>query len=1064
MIKNKLDLKFNKLETIFHLADLHIRNVKRHREYREVFERLYDEIKKDTKNAVAVVAGDIVHAKLEMSPELIDLTFEFFERLSEILPVIVITGNHDCNLNNLSRLDALHPILKRIKNGNIFYLKQSGIYDVADTKFVVMSVFDKPEDYIKSSDVNGNMKIALYHGTVHNAVSETGFKLHNDKVSKKTFEGFDIVLLGDIHKTQVVSKYSPKKDTPQAEFCGSLLQQNFGEDIEHGILKWDVSTRKSKFISIINDYAYMTLNIQDGEMPDINLLRPKSRVRLMIKNTLSTRIIEIKALMREKYPHLQDINDIKIPEGSLVQDGINVNKVDTGNARDVSFQNTTIQDFLSRHYSVDVEIIEKIFDINNALNLRLKPVDVQRNIVWKPKVFEFSNMFSYGGGNKIDFNKLKGIVGLFAPNKTGKSNFIEALCFSIFDKSPRALKSDSAMNNKKNSFRAKFLYDIGNNEFRIKRDGTRKPTGEVVVKTDFSVKDNTGERKSLNGERRSSTNLVIRNYLGDYESFIMTALVPQVDLHKGINSNLINMRQADRKTLLNKFLDLTVFQELYELARDEMRTVEVKLDNFNEREFSKELATANIQIKLLTKQYKEINDKKNEYDELYKNINKKINKLTGSLVKIDIIDTDINGLDNNKREHQINIEGIEQTLNECIKMIKVFDTDIQNTKTKLDNIDDNIVEKYKLVEEIKKQRDEAQHNIDKYQIKIDTKRDQLGDYSQLVFESSCDKCIDNKTFVENRMETEDDVAENEAIISTFKQQFADFDQMLLSTKTVRDNYELYLSLKDSLIQKTNDNSIIEQKKITTEHMLDKLKRELDNINESINLYHNNKQTIEQNEITQVSIDEWEQNAITVKDKIDEVANNLMKIYSDLELNKNKKQQIEDEIKEVKNLEIQSTAYKYYTKSVEKDGVPFDLIVKTIPIIENEVNIILSQMVDFRIIFDIDEQGKDIDLKIVYDDNAWAIELTSGMERFIASIAIRVALLSVSTLPRPSFLIVDEGFGNLDSENANNLYRLFDYLRTQFNFVLIVSHLDYIKDTVDTLIELKTEDGFSKIVN
>ena len=274
------------------------------------------------------------------------------------------------------------------------------------------------------------------------------------------------------------------------------------------------------------------------------------------------------------------------------------------------------------------------------------------------------------------------------------------------------------------------------------------------------------------------------------------------------------------------------------------------------------------------------------------------------------------------------------------------------------------------------------------------------------------------------------------------------------------DYYIFLDYSEDLI----GYNIIEQKKITTEHMLDKLKRELDNINESINLYHNNKQTIEQNEITQVSIDEWEQNAITVKDKIDEVANNLMKIYSDLELNKNKKQQIEDEIKEVKNLEIQSTAYKYYTKSVEKDGVPFDLIVKTIPIIENEVNIILSQMVDFRIIFDIDEQGKDIDLKIVYDDNAWAIELTSGMERFIASIAIRVALLSVSTLPRPSFLIVDEGFGNLDSENANNLYRLFDYLRTQFNFVLIVSHLDYIKDTVDTLIELKTEDGFSKIVN
>jgi DNA repair exonuclease SbcCD nuclease subunit len=207
MIHDKLPVKFKILKKIFHLADIHIRNVRRHNEYREVFEKLYDEVQKDTEGAVIVIAGDIVHAKLEMSPELVDLTFELFKRLSSILPTIIITGNHDCNLNNLSRMDTLTSIIKNIDSENLFYLKHSGIYDVADTKFVVMSVFDEPSNFIRADKVTSDTKIAIYHGTVHHAVTDIGLKLYNERVKQSIFDGYDIVLLGDIHRKQVISKY-----------------------------------------------------------------------------------------------------------------------------------------------------------------------------------------------------------------------------------------------------------------------------------------------------------------------------------------------------------------------------------------------------------------------------------------------------------------------------------------------------------------------------------------------------------------------------------------------------------------------------------------------------------------------------------------------------------------------------------------------------------------------------------------------------------------------------------------------------------------------------------------
>ena len=156
------------------------------------------------------------------------------------------------------------------------------------------------------------------------------------------------------------------------------------------------------------------------------------------------------------------------------------------------------------------------------------------------------------------------------------------------------------------------------------------------------------------------------------------------------------------------------------------------------------------------------------------------------------------------------------------------------------------------------------------------------------------------------------------------------------------------------------------------------------------------------------------------------------------------------------------SYQYYLEAIGKDGIPYDLISKTIPELESEINNILGQIVDFVIMLELD--GKNINAKIVYDENKfWPLELSSGMERFIAGLAIRVSLINISNLPRPTFLVIDEGFSSLDQENFSNLPGMFDYLKTQFDFVLTMSHLDIMRDFVDISLDLKKEDDFSKII-
>jgi exonuclease SbcC len=76
-----------------------------------------------------------------------------------------------------------------------------------------------------------------------------------------------------------------------------------------------------------------------------------------------------------------------------------------------------------------------------------------------------------------------------------------------------------------------------------------------------------------------------------------------------------------------------------------------------------------------------------------------------------------------------------------------------------------------------------------------------------------------------------------------------------------------------------------------------------------------------------------------------------------------------------------------------------------------------------------------------------------MEKMMASLAIRVALINVSTLTKTNILIIDEGFGALDETNIEACTRLLKSLKKWFRNILVISHVDSIKDAVDNSLEI-----------
>lgn len=229
----KINVPFTKLQTIAHCADIHIRLFKRHEEYREAFNTFYEQLRQtDLTDGVIVVAGDILHAKTDMSPEMVELASEFLKTLADIAPTFVIAGNHDLNLSNMNRLDSLTPIIKNLNHTNLHYLKHSDIYQVADVDFAVFSILDDREQWPVVEDCRKNArKIALYHGPVHGAQTDIKYVITNRHVDVTTFEGYDVVLLGDIHKYQVLQERSEEFIEVDASEVKELLKKGWQIDV-----------------------------------------------------------------------------------------------------------------------------------------------------------------------------------------------------------------------------------------------------------------------------------------------------------------------------------------------------------------------------------------------------------------------------------------------------------------------------------------------------------------------------------------------------------------------------------------------------------------------------------------------------------------------------------------------------------------------------------------------------------------------------------------------------------------------------------------------------------------
>jgi len=160
----------------------------------------------------------------------------------------------------------------------------------------------------------------------------------------------------------------------------------------------------------------------------------------------------------------------------------------------------------------------------------------------------------------------------------------------------------------------------------------------------------------------------------------------------------------------------------------------------------------------------------------------------------------------------------------------------------------------------------------------------------------------------------------------------------------------------------------------------------------------------------------------------------------------------------------------------KNGVPALLIEQALPDIEYQANDILDRLSGGRmsVSFETERAYKDknredkkqtLDILISDASGQRKYELFSGGEAFRINFAVRLALsrvLAGRAGARLQTLVVDEGFGSQDAEGRQRLIEAINMVSRDFEKILVITHLEDLKDAFPSRIEVRKESGTSLV--
>lgn len=719
------------------------------------------------------------------------------------------------------------------------------------------------------------------------------------------------------------------------------------------------------------------------------------------------------------------------------------------NIQNPSFQVELFQKYLqiNKIEDADFDLIRKIdADINTNIDYNVYDKYRRYSVKW----ISWSNFLSYGKENFFDFTSLKDIVLLNGEpaNQSGKTTFaIDLLHFLLFGKTEKVPTQNLIFNkhlSRETNVIVEGCLNIDGQDYIIKRTLSRPAIEKRTKKSKVTQKveyyriigsdkeelvdyvDNEQEENSI------QTNKAIKEAIGREDDFDLIISVTESNL-----DDLIKKKESERGRLLSRWIGLLPLEEKDKIAREKFNS-DIKpflLSNrYNRETLKTECDAYNIEIKDLRENNKRLlSENKLVEKEIEKYESTKNNLLLAkqtideNIAKIDIITLKkkIEEITNLGKSKKNTLEEIEIEL----KQIGDIDFSINEYDELVDKRASEVARKGVIGEQYKN----IKHNIEHLQ--------------KSEFCPTCGRKLEN---VDNTDKIKELQEEEKRIIENGKKSnilIEEYNKKIESLKTKR---ELYT--------KANE---LKVKKSALEVNLGNLRNELLEKISIHDSYNKNSEAIDKNNKLDIEIRNTEQH---LKVKRQEKDNNNWQLNSNEATIKNDLKEIEQRKKIIDQLtdeEIKVKNWKIYLQLVGKDGISKMVLRDVLPVVNAKINMLLSDVCDFDVVVEINEKN-DINFCMIKDNVKSDLTSGSGFEKTASSMALRAVLGSLSTMPKPNFIVLDEVYGRVAKENLENVHNLINKVCEDYDFVITVSHLDTVKDWADTTITVLKEDNISKL--
>lgn len=285
------------------------------------------------------------------------------------------------------------------------------------------------------------------------------------------------------------------------------------------------------------------------------------------------------------------------------------------------------------------------------------------------------------------------------------------------------------------------------------------------------------------------------------------------------------------------------------------------------------------------------------------------------------------------------------------------------------------------------------------------------------------------------------------------------DLLINKLKIKRANLENIIDIDHSDFINKNNQTCIDYHK--NSNVVMDLNNKKNRQNDTINLFYETSINKMYNSMIELQIDKLKNKIESLTSCYNKLMNIIMQHKFDLKSKYKLYLKIKEDYQQINELRQNKIILTLYEKALSRNGLPKLVMQNLLPQLQNNVNNIISNFCNFTM--KIELINDDIEIYIVKNKQSIIIEMCSVSEKFIIDIAIRIFFSKMTKLSRPLFMIIDEGFTSFDENRIISTKTIFDYLTTQYKFVLIISHLDRLKSFFHKQYIIKKDNDFSNIL-